>query len=406
MQNLDRRADIFYMCMLILLLGICLAFVAGNLATKTKPKDCCKTIGCYYTISLPNDDRGLLVKDIDIHLCSHMFYTYVGINSSGLVEVAEPYTDIEHRGYTDFNNLRQKNPNLKTLAAMQVVDENYIQNINNKPLIDPKLRQKLVNSIVSFVKKYGFNGVDIDYSDPPPQDKKPEDKTNFVYFLKALRERFDKEHLILTVKVDSNEKNAEVLYDIKGISTYAHFINLKAYDFHREYQKEKNVGHPAPLLHSPKENSMEGKKNIDYVVQYWIKNHADPNKILIGTSFKGASYSLADPSHFTRGSPISQERGEYDQAASYGLICDHIKKWSYYFDNEQKVPYVHSRNQVIAYDDERSIKEKAIYARDHHLGGAMVDNMEDDDFGARCGKKFPLMKALDEILRNKCSAVA
>lgn len=124
------------------------------------------------------------------------------------------------------------------------------------------MREKLVDNLVNFVKKNEFNGIDIDYSAPPQNDQSPSDKKNFVLLLKAFRERCDKEHLILSVKLDPKEPTAEILYDIKGISTYVDFINLKTYDFHREYFRDTNVGHISPLYQSAKDNAEERKKNI------------------------------------------------------------------------------------------------------------------------------------------------
>lgn len=49
-----------------------------------------------------------------------------------------------------------------------------------------------------------------------------------------------------------------------------------------------------------------------------------------------------------------------------------------------------------------SLKVKAKYIQDMHLGGAMVDIIDDDDYGGHCGEKFALLKALNEVLRNNC----
>lgn len=114
--------------------------------------------------------------------------------------------------------------------------------------------------------------MDIDYSDLPQRGGKPSDKENFVLLLKALRERFDKERLILSVTVDPNEATAKVLYDVEGISKYVNFINLMTFDFHGNSDKDKKVGvgHSSPMYYSPMENSEERKRNI---VSYFNGRH-------------------------------------------------------------------------------------------------------------------------------------
>lgn len=46
------------------------------------------------------------------------------------------------------------------------------------------------------------------------------------------------------------------------------------------------------------------------------------------------------------------------------------------------------------------MKEKAKYVEEHQLGGAMVWAIDNDDTKGICGKKYPLLKSLNEILRN------
>ncbi|XP_033229582.1 acidic mammalian chitinase-like [Belonocnema kinseyi] len=364
-------------------------------------KECEKIIGCYYEINFPDDDGGLLINDIDIHLCTHVFVRYGGIGTNASVEIDEPYRDVE-KGLKDFNNLRKKNPKLKTIISMQV---EYDESTNNNDFIiltDPNLRENLVNNIIKFVKKYGFNGIDIDYSEPPSRSGHPSEKKNFVLLLKTLRERFDKESLILSVKVDPNEATAKRFYDIKGITTYVNFINLKTYEFHGNFQEEKKVGHTSPIYHSSKETGEERKRNIDYVVKYWISQFAPPSKLILGTTFNGASYTLANSRQIGDGAPTTEEHGQYYAFTGYNQICNLIKKWTYFYDKEQQVPYIYKGNQIIAYDDVPSLMVKAEYAKKMQLGGVMVDSIDDDDYAGACGEKFVLLKTLNRVFRSKC----
>lgn len=49
----------------------------------------------------------------------------------------------------------------------------------------------------------------------------------------------------------------------------------------------------------------------------------------------------------------------------------------------------------------RSIKKKAEFINELGLGGAMVWSIETDDFKGICGRKYPLLKTLNEGLRKE-----
>ncbi|XP_033229590.1 chitinase-like protein 4 [Belonocnema kinseyi] len=388
---------------LILFLGI---YVHFSLSSKlpTPAKDSEKIIGCYYTINLEEDnlEHSLEIGGIDASLCSHLFYSFVGLNSNASLEIFDPYADIESEGYKRFNDIRKKNPQLKTLVSMgDKADEPDREKTNIEFMADPGLRKTLVRNIENFVRKYGFNGIDLRITDSPQKGARPSDKENLVLFLKALKEKFDKKGLILSATVDPNEAVAKLLYDIKGISTYVDFINLRTVDFHEISEAENKVGPPSPIRPSPKENGEERKKNIDYVVKYWISEGAPPSKLILGTAFYGVSYNLANPKQITKGPPFSRE-DEYLGVFGYDYICSLVKYqgWKHHHDKQQQVPYVYFGNTVIAYDDVESIQKKAEYANKMNLGGAVAWTIDQDDFDGECGEKFPLLKTLNRVLRK------
>lgn len=87
-------------------------------------------------------------------------------------------------------------------------------------------------------------------------------------------------------------------------------------------------------------------------MRYWNSQGAPPNKLILGNSFNGLSYTLANPNNFSRGAPFTQE-GVYGSNMRYFQCCDLIKQWKYFFDPGQHLPYVYQGNKIIAYDDVR-----------------------------------------------------
>ncbi|XP_033229584.1 chitinase-like protein C25A8.4 [Belonocnema kinseyi] len=390
----------------ILFLGICSAFASGRKLPEAD-KQCEQIVGCYYA--------GGTMDAIYGSLCTHMFYSYVGIGKDATVKIIDPYADIEKTGFKRFNDLRKKSPNLKTLASLGDRDDKLMGITDNdspyRVFTNPNLRENLVNNIFTFVKKYGFSGIDLDLTNRPQSGGNPSDKENLVLSLKAVKEKFEKEGLILSVLVDPNEATAKRFYDIKGISTYVNFINLKTFDFHEISNGNMKVGHISPLYPSSKENAEDRKKNIDYVVKYWISELATPEKLILGTFAYGKSFTLADPKQIGIGAPLSAV-GSYKSSPrdtkeyllqEYYNICPLLKypEWKRIYDKEQQVPYIYCGKEIIAYDDADSIKTKAVYAKNMKLGGAMIWSVDEDDFSGVCGEKFPLLNTLNRVLRSK-----
>lgn len=83
---------------------------------------------------MPDDGSGhaLLIKDIDPFLCTHMYYNFAKIGANASVESGDPYVDIENGGFKEFNDLRKKNPNLKTMATMRGFVDESTKNVRNK----------------------------------------------------------------------------------------------------------------------------------------------------------------------------------------------------------------------------------------------------------------------------------
>lgn len=65
------------------------------------------------------------------------------------------------------------------------------------------------------------------------------------------------------------------------------------------------------------------------------------------------------------------------------------------YDEQQMVPYAYRGNQWVGYDDVRSIRLKASFAKKMRLAGVMVWSVNGDDRANVCGQgTFPLLQAV------------
>lgn len=64
------------------------------------------------------------------------------------------------------------------------------------------------------------------------------------------------------------------------------------------------------------------------------------------------------------------------------------------------VPYAYKGDVWVGFDNERSLTEKVNYAIAQDLGGIMIWSVETDDFLGKCGKAYPLLTVINELLGN------
>jgi len=75
--------------------------------------------------------------------------------------------------------------------------------------------------------------------------------------------------------------------------------------------------------------------------------------------------------------------------------------WEVMWDDAAQVPYAVHGNQWLTYDNLRSVQQKLAYISSKGLGGAMVWEVNGDDFKGQCGDgKFPMMKLMMKTLNQ------
>ncbi|CAG2060286.1 unnamed protein product [Timema podura] len=264
-------------------------------------------------------------------------------------------------GYNRLNRLKQQNPNLKTLIAVGG------------------------GSAGSAIFSQVFNNAAL--------------RAAFVAFadtLVALRNRFNPLGLILTVACPSPSYYIRVSYDITRIAQNVDFINLMTYDFHNGYQS--TTGLNAPLY--VRQTDPDKELNVYAGVENWLNNGAPAEKIVLGMGFYGTAFILTDSSNNGVGAPASGAGGSggtlmYNQICQSQMVDD---GWNINWDEEADVPFANRGTLWVGYDDPDSIAEKAQYALDKGLGGAMVWSVDMDDFRGNCGDKNVLLQKIKGII--------
>ncbi|KAJ8871793.1 hypothetical protein PR048_028133 [Dryococelus australis] len=345
-------------------------------------------------------------ENIQPDLCTHLVYAFVGISTSGQVVLLDEYNDIaDNYGKNAMGrcqNLKTSNPNLKVLVAIGGWNEGSVKYsivVNNDTL-----RATFVDSIVNFTVSYGFDGFDLDWEYPGLRGGASTDKAAFAQLLKELRPRFDEKGLVLTAAVGAGKSTVDTAYDVPSLSLYLDYINVMTYDFHGSW--DGVTGQNAPLYASEADTDLY--LNVDAAVSYWLSLGADPAKLVLGMATYGRTFTLTSSSNHDLGATASAggTAGKYTATAGtlgYNEFCETnmTSPWTVVWDDVQKVPYAHSGDQWIGYDDVRSLTIKSEYIMNRSLAGGMIWSLETDDFLGLChGYRFPLLSAINKVLNG------
>ncbi|GAB6032002.1 hypothetical protein CHUAL_010379 [Chamberlinius hualienensis] len=337
------------------------------------------------------------------NLCTHVVYSFVGLDpATNKIKSLDPQADLNgdeggKEGFKSMTNLKLRNPSLKTLVAIG----GWTQGSENYSIMasSPEKRNTFVSSVVEFLRKYQFDGLDIDWEYPTQRGGKPEDKQNFVSLLKDLRAAF-KNDWIISVAVAAPMYIINEAYDVPIISSLVDIINIMTYDYHGKW--DNKTGHNCPLYQ--RADGHDAITNVNNTIHHYIRLGAQRRKLHLGLPFFGRTFTLDDPKNASVGAPSHKEgpKGKWTQEAGfmgYNELCQEITSSTYVKrDHEQHVPYAVKGDSWISFDDPISIKKKVEYAINNNLGGVLIWSIDMDDVKGRChGKPMPLLKTINEV---------
>jgi chitinase len=352
------------------------------------------------------------VDNIDPTLCTHLVYAFAVLNTiRNTIESASPdMEDYNGAGsYRKITSLRKDYPHLKILLAMGGIDD-IISKDFSEVAESPSRRKALVGSVSEYLRKYNFDGLVLYWLYPPEQKIVPADKQNFVSLLKDFREEFDKFGLLLTAPLRVMPDTIKHSYDIPAVSQYLHYMFALCFAY---YGWTAPTGLNAPLY----PRSDDDKLNVEYSIDTLLFNGADRNKLVLALPLFGVwlknTEGVVGFQNVIEGaglpSPYVQESGFRE----YKRICREVdnptNKWKKYWDNVTHTPYATKDNQLISYDDARSLTDKVELAVRKQLAGVAVFYLEEDDFRGICtfGRNgtivYPLMRSINSALDNPVS---
>lgn len=346
------------------------------------------------------------VENIDPALCTHVIYSFTGLGLDNKIQLLDAWNDVYDnygKGAMErFVGLKKTNPNLKTLVAIGGWNEGSEK--YSRMVADATKRATFVQSVVEFLEKYRFDGLDLDWEYPAVRGGVPIDKQNFILLLRDLKEAFAPKGWIVTAAVSAGRYTMEVAYDIPSMALYLDQLHLMSYDYHGG-NWESVTGINSPLYANPNFDKNDNLfLNTNWSVNQWISQGFPANKISLGMPLYAQGWTLASATNNGLYAPANNgiTPGPYTQQTGvwgYNELCEKRiadpTGWTVVRDSCYLTPYMYKGNQWVSYDDRESMLIKGQYVAAMGLGGSMVWSVETDDFRGLCGGgTFPLIKAI------------
>jgi len=321
---------------------------------------------------------GFSPDQIDGSKLTHINYAFAKIDNE--LKLTMGYPDIDPSNFIMLNQLKEKNPQLKTLIS--VGGWTWSGRFSDAALTEDS-RTAFADSCVDFIKKYGFDGIDIDWEYPVSGGlvdnvRRPADRDNFTHLLRKLREKLDEQgkedqkQYLLTIAAGAGNTYPNNVA-LTSVHEYLDYATIMTYDLHGTWDAYTDLH--APLYHNS-DSSPQYKSSVDATIQIWKSSGFPMDKLVMGIPFYGYLYSSVE----------DENNGLYQTFSGANSISfnriqkDYLNKTGYrrYFHTRSKVPWLYNGSVFISYEDPESIGIKADYINAESLGGAMIWELSQD----------------------------
>jgi GH18 family chitinase len=324
--------------------------------------------------------RNYPVSGIPADMLTHLVYAFATVSAAG--ECASVKAQDDKINFPQLIELKQQHTRLQTLISIGGASGSghFAHAASTKAS-----RQKLAKSCIRFMKKNGFDGIDLDWEFPAERDK-----PHLTALLAELRHELDARGkaddraYLLTIAAPAGPAHYADL-ELGKIQEYVDWINLMAYDFYTPASKTTDFGAPLyPPSDDPAPAAIRLTYNVDAAVKAYLEARVPADKLVVGVPFIGTGWQGVPPAQDGLYQPNTGpgkgtwEPGRYDYK---DISANYLPTYTRHWHEDAQVPWLYdpATGILITYEDPQSLTAKVNYVTRNQLGGIMIWQLAADD---------------------------
>lgn len=283
----------------------------------------------------------------------------------GIVKDGKINIDRQRPFLSELKRIRKDNPELQILLSTGGGDQH-----GHGPATANKENMKIfVDSTMDIVREFDFDGIDCDWEFPGDEGIL-EEKYQHTRLFKAYREALDEyekergKKCWLTTAAACGQWYIDRT-EIHISHEYLDFLNLMTYDLRGWNQPS---GHHT-CLYDPKDApvTFSADRSIKMLEEIGVPKE----KIVIGAAFYSRMWKNVPNVNNGMHQPSPTGGGFGPGYTEISLIHEKSGRFTKYWDDDAKAPWLFDGKDFISYDDPQSVKEKCEYVKREGLKGVM-----------------------------------
>lgn len=246
----------------------------------------------------------------------------------------------------------------------------------------PENLEGFVQSTMDAVCELDLDGIDCDWEFPRTE----EERKQHIALIRAYRREIDAyqktraRRCWLSIAAACWDRFYAYV-DIVEITKFLDFINLMTYDLRDKARPDSYTGHHTNLYDPPLYKGQGYKISVDTAVNRLIGLGIPKDKIVIGCAFYSHRFFNVPDVNHGFGLKVDEMHDYGPDYTGVRLIYEKDPDFVKYWDDEAKAAWLFNGNELITYDDPRSVACKARYVHEKGIRGVMYWEHSGDQTG-------------------------
>ncbi|AWB27116.1 glycosyl hydrolase family 18 protein [Halococcoides cellulosivorans] len=335
-----------------------------------------RVIGYYRSWS--RYQRDYRPADVPLDRVTHLNYAFLDVRSNGTVVLGDSWGD--RQNLRAFRNRSRAHP--ETTMLLSIGGWSYSEAFSDAAMT-PERRERFAESAVRIMRTYEFDGIDVDWEYPggggaPGNTVRPDDAHNFTLLMETLDEHLERageadgREYTTSIAVSADPEKVDRL-EWDRLEAHVDLVNLMTYDYGGPWSE--TTGHNAPL-DRPETAAVD---SVSEATRSFADTGYPMERVQVGVPFYGRGFAGVENGTAHVGQAFSgTPDGTYGTSGVYTArdieqrLNDSAAGYRFHEAAAAPTLYLPDREILISYENERSIRAKARFARRSGTGGVMV----------------------------------